>query len=128
MFIFIDLSATGTFLWPFHFSCNQSYLKKKSYFFRTARVLSAILPLAMVTLTTENEEVHKWSFYNGHRKVPMVDRSMKIYINHPRTIYIHPVKWRWESPSRLGGVRRQRSPRQTCDRRTDRPTDRQSEL
>ena len=33
---------------------------------------------------------------------------MKIYINHPQTICIHPVKWRSESPSHLGGNRRQR--------------------
>ena len=45
---------------------------------------------------------------NGHRKVPMADRFMKIYINHPQTICIHPVKWRLDIPSGLGGVRRQR--------------------
>ena len=37
---------------------------------------------------------------------------MKIYINHPQTICIHPVKSRLEIPSRLGGVHRQRTPPQ----------------
>ena len=40
----------------------------------------------------------------------MADRSMKIDINHPQTIRIHPIKWRLEIPSRLGGVRRQTTP------------------
>ena len=40
----------------------------------------------------------------------MADRSMKIYMNHPQTICIHPLKWRVKIPSRLGGVRRQRIP------------------
>ena len=43
-----------------------------------------------------------------HKKVPMADRSLKIYIKHPQTIYIYPVKWRLDIPSRLGEVRRQR--------------------
>ena len=34
----------------------------------------------------------------------MADRSMKIYINHPQTIRIHPVKLHLEIPSCLGGV------------------------
>ena len=38
------------------------------------------------------------------REVPMVDRYMKIYINHSQTIFIHPVKWHLEIPSRLGGI------------------------
>ena len=32
---------------------------------------------------------------------------MKIYINHPQPNCIHPVKWRFEIPSPLGGIRRQ---------------------
>ena len=43
-----------------------------------------------------------------HREVPRADRFMKIYINHPQATCFHPVKWRFEIPSRLGGVRRQR--------------------
>ena len=38
----------------------------------------------------------------------MADRSTKININYPQTICIHPVKWRWEIPSHLGGVWQQR--------------------
>ena len=44
------------------------------------------------------------------REVPMADRFMKNYINHPQTTCTHPVKWRLEIPSRFGGVRGQRSP------------------
>ena len=54
------------------------------------------------------------------REVPMADRFMKNYINHPQTTCTHPVKWGLEIPSRLGGVRGQRTLRQTCDGRTDR--------
>merc|ERR1711888_424723 len=43
-----------------------------------------------------------------HREVPRADRLMKIYINHPQPTCFHPVKWRLEMLSRLGGVRRQR--------------------
>ena len=57
------------------------------------------------------------------REVPMADRFMKNYINHPQTTCTHPVKWRLEIPSRFGGVRGQRSPpdkrvtdRQTCSK------------
>ena len=53
------------------------------------------------------------------REVPRADRFMKIYINHPQTICIHPVKWGLEIPSHLGGVRRQYTLRQTCDGQTD---------
>ena len=35
---------------------------------------------------------------------------MKISINYPQTICIHPVKWRLKIPSHLGWVRRQRTP------------------
>ena len=49
---------------------------------------------------------------------------MKIYINPPQTICIHPVKFRLKIPSHLGGVRRQRATKQTCDGQTDRQTDR----
>ena len=44
------------------------------------------------------------------REVPMTDRFMKNYINHPQTTCTHPVKWRLEIPSRFGGVRGQRFP------------------
>ena len=40
----------------------------------------------------------------------MADRSLKIYINQSQTICIHPVKWRWEIPGYLGGVRQQKRP------------------
>ena len=42
---------------------------------------------------------------NGHGEVPSTDRFMKIYINHPHTTIFLPVKWHFEIPSRLGGVR-----------------------
>ena len=54
------------------------------------------------------------------REVPMADRFLKNYINHPQTTCTHPVKWRLEIPNRLGGVRGQRHPRLTCDGQTDR--------
>ena len=56
---------------------------------------------------------------SSSREVPKADRFMKNYINHPQTTCTHPVKWGLEIPSRLGGVRGQRSPRQTCDGSTD---------
>ena len=46
------------------------------------------------------------------REVPMADRFMKNYINHPQTTCTHPVKWGLEIPSCLGGVRGQRTPPQ----------------
>ena len=52
------------------------------------------------------------------REVPMADRFMKNYINRPQTTCTHPVKWRLEIPSRFGGVRGQRSSRQTCNGQT----------
>ena len=65
--------------------------------------------------------------FGGHREVPRTEISMKIYINHPQTTCTHPIKWRLEIQSRLGGVRGQRNPRQTCEGptegRTDGPTD-----
>ena len=53
------------------------------------------------------------------REIPMADRFLKNYINHPQTTCTHPVKWRLEIPNRLGGVRGQRHPRLTCDGPTD---------
>ena len=44
---------------------------------------------------------------NCYIEVPREDRFMKIYINHPQATCFHPVKWRLEIASRLGGVRRQ---------------------
>ena len=43
------------------------------------------------------------------REVPMADRFLKKYINHPQTTCTHPVKWRLEIPSRFGGVLGQRT-------------------
>ena len=45
------------------------------------------------------------NYKNGHCEVPRTDKFMKIYINHPHTTIFLPVKWRFEIPSRLGGVR-----------------------
>ena len=40
----------------------------------------------------------------GHT-IQFIFGFMKIYINHPDTTIFLPVKWRFEIPSRLGGVR-----------------------
>ena len=94
--------------------------KQKSYFLENfSKVTKVKKLLKNLKKPFKNIKINKL--------VPRADRFMKIYINHPQTTCFHPVKWRLEIPSRLGGVWRQRISshlKQTYDGQTGGTTNR----